>query len=104
MTFRIDRTGSVVPARRAREDQADTDEHQPLGLPVPIGAPRRVFTERRADDSGFAAQLLGQDGEKRGLRGGEPVIDAARRLYSKVEWSGPSDRRARKGRQARTEA
>jgi hypothetical protein len=51
----------------------------------------------------FAAQLIGQDGQKRGLRGGPPVLDAARTSYAKTEWSGPADRRARAGRTTKTE-
>jgi hypothetical protein len=51
----------------------------------------------------FSAQLIGQDGQKRGLRGGDPVIDSAKTAYNRTEWSGSRDRRARKGRAARTE-
>jgi hypothetical protein len=61
----------------------------------------------RADGSDgqavFAAQLIGQDGCKRGLRAGVEVIDRARSLYNRTEWSGASDRRAPKGAYARTQ-
>lgn len=47
--------------------------------------------------STFAAQMYGQTGQKRGLRGGQPVIDAARAAYLETEYSGPDDRRPPKG-------
>ncbi len=39
------------------------------------------------------AQVLGQDGQRRGLRGGKPVLDAARAAYLDAEWRGSGDRR-----------
>ena len=59
--------------------------------------------ERRRNDAEVAAQLMGQDGQRRGLRAGPQVVDTARAAYNRVEWSGSYDRRARKGRQARTD-
>jgi hypothetical protein len=50
----------------------------------------------------FAAQLLG-GGQKRGLRGGAETLDRARTAYLETEWSGPSDRRVRRGRITKTE-
>lgn len=44
-------------------------------------------------DQAFQAQVLGQDGQKRGLRGGKPVLDAARSAYLETEWRGEYDRR-----------
>jgi hypothetical protein len=45
----------------------------------------------------FAAQLIGQDGQRRGLRGGAPVLDAARSAYLGAEYSGENDRRPSSG-------
>jgi hypothetical protein len=45
----------------------------------------------------FEAQLLGQPGQKRGLRGGQPVLDHARAAYLGAEYSGQSDRRPPSG-------
>lgn len=50
-----------------------------------------------AVDPAFSAQLLGQDGQRRGLKGGPPVLDAARSGYLKAQHSGPTDRRPRPG-------
>ncbi|MGO4409332.1 MULTISPECIES: hypothetical protein [unclassified Brevundimonas] len=51
----------------------------------------------------FAAQVIGQTGQKRGLKGGPPVLDAARSTYLGAEYSGQRDRRPRVGKAARTE-
>ncbi len=53
--------------------------------------------------SAFAAQLMGQGGRKRGLKGGPPVLGEAKSAYLEAEYSGPNDRRARTGRITRTE-
>jgi hypothetical protein len=51
----------------------------------------------------FAAQVMGQGGQKRGLRGGPETLDHARSAYREPEWSGPADRRPPPGRIAKTE-
>lgn len=104
MTFRIDRTRPAVSARSAPRPDADrTDEaYEPSFLPVPVGSvsePPRP--DRRDAESAFEAQLMGQDGQKRGLRAGQPLLDQARATYSRIEWSGANDRRRRAGRNAR---
>jgi hypothetical protein len=85
-------------ARRA-DDGADRNLPAIYEPPVPPAADSGPVDPTAA----FAAHLMGQDGQKRGLRGGAPVLDAARATYNKVEWSGPADRRARKGGAAKTE-
>jgi hypothetical protein len=45
----------------------------------------------------LAAQLMGQDGQKRGLRGGPQTLAQARAAYLSAEWSGAIDRRNRTG-------
>lgn len=52
---------------------------------------------RARPDQTFQAQVLGQGGAKRGLRGGQPVLDAARSAYLATEWRGPDDRRIATG-------
>jgi hypothetical protein len=54
-------------------------------------------------DSAFAAQLLGQSGRKRGLKGGQPVLVGARSAYLEAEFSGPSDRRVAVGKITKTD-
>ena len=52
---------------------------------------------RRTADPGFVAQMLGAGGQRRGLKGGAPVLQAARRAYLETQWSGGGDRRAAVG-------
>lgn len=61
-------------------------------LPAPISpAPEQPGT------AAFEAQRLGQEGQKRGLRGGKPVLEHARHAYLGAEWSGEADRRPPRG-------
>ena len=46
----------------------------------------------------FAAQLMGQTGQRRGLKGGPPVLDAARSAYLGAEHSGAAERRPQPGK------
>jgi hypothetical protein len=66
---------------------------------VPAEAARAVPPKGEPSPSAavFDAQLLGQDGEKRGLRAGPQLIQGASQSYNRAEWSGSKDRRARKG-------
>ena len=45
----------------------------------------------------FEAQMMGQSGQRRGLKGGQPVLDAARSAYLDAEWRGEHDRRLAPG-------
>jgi hypothetical protein len=45
----------------------------------------------------FAAQVMGQTGQRRGLKGGPPVLNAARATYLEAEYSGERDRRPAAG-------
>lgn len=107
---RIDRIRRAAQARSASRTEADSVEQGgetfSANLPVAVGpvpAPRSFREDRRRVESEFAAQMLGQDGQRRGLRAGPNIVDIAQAAYNRVEWSGSYDRRARKGRQARTE-
>lgn len=63
-------------------------------LPVAVGpASARVRGGEVRADARFAAQLLGADGQRRGLKGGPPVLEAARAAYLRAQWSGAGDRR-----------
>lgn len=46
----------------------------------------------------FAAQMMGQTGQRRGLKGGPPVLDAARSAYLGTEHSGAAERRPQPGK------
>ena len=106
---RIDRIRrSAKPGTPAKADIAhltDADAFDPRTLPIAAGSVRVVSDVRYHDPeppSVFAAQLIGQHGQKRGLRAGPVHIDAANGAYKKIEWSGSKDRRAVVGQTTRT--
>lgn len=91
------------PARRALPAPRDGERHESEeevvfvveeDVPPPRKAPPQP---RRAGFAAFAAQVMGQPGQKRGLRGGQEVLDAARTTYLGTEYSGPADRRPKTG-------
>ena len=112
MTDLIPPAAGVPAERRAGDrrasDRRSGDRRQPSGgknLPVPAGPAVHVHEPRPEADAGaaeFTAQLIGQVGQKRGLKGGPPVLNLARATYLSTEFSGPHDRRKRAGRIART--
>jgi len=59
--------------------------------------------EPEVSATAYAAQIIGQGGQKRGLRGGPDTLDRARTTYLETEWSGPADRRIRRGVITKTE-
>ena len=81
-----------VPAGE-RVDHAASPAKPAVSPPNPVVAPPALF----------AAQVLGQKGQKRGLKGGPPVLDAARSTYLGAEYSGKHDRRPRVGKARQTE-
>lgn len=107
MMSRIDRIRRANQVGRLA--RADSDAHEEMADPkvarLPVVVPAAKPPPPGDGDPGavFNAQLMGQDGQKRGLRAGPLHIEAARGAYNKVEWSGSKDRRARAGRNAKTE-
>ncbi len=108
MTRRIGAVGApnAVDPKGADPDPAGRREASSQAL-IPAGP---VVTHAKAgppDDppggSVFAAQLFGQTGRKRGLKGGPPVLVGARSAYLEAEFSGPSDRRIPPGKMTKTE-
>jgi hypothetical protein len=90
--------------RRAAERRAAASDAEARNLPVPAGPVHDHEPKPPPMGPGaFSAQLMGQGGDKRGLRGGPPVLQSARSAYLEAEFSGPRDRRVRKGRIAKTE-
>lgn len=107
MMSRIDRIKDTVSARRAARAAADrideTRAQTSSNLPVPVGpvtAIPRSFRDERGGDAQVSAQLMGQDGQRRGLRAGPSLLEIARDAYSRTEWSGSYDRRLSAGRLA----
>src|SRR5258706_14479144 len=90
--------------RRAAEESAVASAAETPKVPVAVGPVHDHEPKPPVFGPGaFSAQLLGQGGEKRGLRGGPPVLETARSAYLEAEYLGPLDRRMGKGRITKTE-
>ncbi|QUD90843.1 hypothetical protein KCG34_18615 [Phenylobacterium montanum] len=57
----------------------------------------------KVSEAAYAAQMMGQGGHKRGLRGGKETLDRARATYLGTEYSGAADRRLATGKITKTE-
>jgi hypothetical protein len=90
--------------RRAAEAPA-ADPAADARLPVVAGSLQadETTSRTRRGFGAFAAQILGQGGQKRGLRGGPETLQQARATYLETEWSGHADRRPQPGRITKTE-
>lgn len=100
--------------RRQGDERRDGEARPPRAL-VPADEPPAAAHEPAppsgageappvpVQPSAFAAQMIGQTGARKGLRGGPPVLDAARGSYLETEYSGPSDRRPKPGKTKRTD-
>lgn len=88
------RLGRRVTDPSAILDHDDAAPSAGTNLPVVAGP-----LSHREDVAAGAveAQLLGQAGIKRGLKGGKPVLDQARSAYLGAEYSGSADRRPAPG-------
>ena len=87
--------------RKAPARPEENTETEAANLPAPVGSARTVPPARPvASAAAIEAQMIG---ERRGLRGGASVIDQAKVTYNRTEWSGSKDRRAPKGRAAKTD-
>lgn len=90
------------PARRALPAPRDGERHETEEEVVFVveedaPPPRQEPPPRREGFAAFAAHVMGQSGQKRGLRGGQEVLDTARSTYLGTEYSGPADRRPATG-------
>lgn len=103
----IQRANAVRRAhRQARGLDVAHEVEDSSNLPVPVGDagdPPPPEPPRPAGAAAYAAQLMGQSGQRRGLKGGAPVLDSARAAYLGTEWSGPADRRGPKGKTTKTD-
>ena len=113
MTGPVDPLGRTPNTRRQRRRADDPPPHDLESsnalLPVPIAAPPQAEARsepqpaRKAGFSAFDAHMIGQDNRRRGLKGGQPVLDEARSRYLGTEYSGLADRRPAAGRITKTE-
>ena len=64
---------------------------------VRAGHSRREAESRYRTATAFDAQVFGQPGQRRGLKGGAPVLAAAHGAYLAAEFTGEADRRPTPG-------
>ncbi|MEJ2817768.1 hypothetical protein [Caulobacter sp. CCG-8] len=104
--------GPIDPIRRAQAARRALPAPRETDRPEADGEEDVTFVRdeqpappppRRGAFATFAAHLMGQSGQKRGLRGGQEVLDAARSTYLGTEYSGPADRRPKAGLIKKTE-
>jgi len=91
---RLGLTRRALPAPRDAQRHEETEE---VVLSPEDEDERPAPPPRREGFAAFAAHLMGQVGQKKGLRGGQEVLDAARSTYLGTEYSGPADRRPKVG-------
>ena len=102
-----DPTGPIgaVAERRARERRA-SERRKPSTCTALVLAPAPPSPTPEASEpiaeAAFTAQVLGQTGQKRGLKGGQPVLEQARSAYLGAAYSGAADRRPTPGGVTRT--
>lgn len=105
MSDPIDPASGVAKERRAKErrrtDRRQSERRRIRKLLLPAAPPAEC--DDGPGEAAFTAQLLGQEGQKRGLRGGVPVLEEARHAYLDAEWLGRSDRRQKTGKTAKTD-
>ena len=88
--------------RRAKVDN-DGRDLVPIEPVEDHDVPPSPAPGRDAGPSAFDAQLLGQDGVKRGLKGGQEVLGKARSTYLSSEYAGAGDRRPKPGQVKKTD-
>ncbi|OYW28803.1 MAG: hypothetical protein B7Z44_07085 [Caulobacter sp. 12-67-6] len=103
----IDPIRRSSPSRRALTVRQNTAEHdaretEPEDV-VFVREEQPAPPPRKSGFATFAAHLMGQSGQKRGLRGGQEVLDSARSTYLGTEYSGEADRRPKAGLLRKTE-
>ena len=74
----------LVPVSKAPDTGPDPASPAASNAPLDPGA-------------AFAAQMMGQTGQRKGLKGGPPVLDAARATYLGAEYTGEKNRRPSAG-------
>ena len=99
-----DKTGQDRTASASRDlvPVGEVVDHTPPGDPATSAARTRKARSAATGAAAFAAQILGQGGQRNGIRGGPPVMDAARATYLGAQYSGEQERRPPSGTTKRT--
>lgn len=90
--------------RRAERRRKPEDSRALVPLePTKAGQGPAEAAAKPLPDPAFEAQRLGQPGQKRGLKGGQEVLNQARSTYLRSEYSGQAERRPNPGKTTKTE-
>ena len=82
--------------RDERRQKKPSSSKAIVATAIPV-SPAKPASVPAPPPAAFAAQVLGQPGRKRGLKGGSEVLDVARATYLSREYSGSRDRRPSPG-------
>ena len=95
----------AASASRALVPAGEVVDHPEAGDRDPATSAARTRKARlqTTGAAAYAAQVLGQGGQRNGIRGGPPVMDAARATYLGAQYSGDEERRPPSGTTKRTE-
>jgi hypothetical protein len=88
---------------RGQAGGAQADPAAAVSVTVSVAASKPALTPAPPPTS-TDTHLLAQAARVRGLRGGQKVLEAARRAYLEIQYSGALDRRAGAGKKAKVEA
>ena len=91
-----------IPRRRRRDDAVraeagQDDEFVDVRIRVAAKKPAESPRGRGEASPTIEAHLIAQSAQMRGLKGGAERLETARHTYLGTEFSGPNDRRPRKG-------
>jgi hypothetical protein len=89
--------------REGSSSRALVPTQAPIDPAEPADRPGTVRGVKAAPAAAFVAQMIGQGGQRNGIRGGPPVLDAARSTYLGTEYSGENERRPPAGKTGDTE-
>ena len=97
------RSGQRRAPKEARPGKALVATEAPIDPAEPADRATTARDINAAPASAFAAQMIGQGGQRKGIRGGPTLMDAARSTYLGAEYSGEMDRRPAPGKVGKTE-
>jgi hypothetical protein len=97
----------IRPVRLIRRERRKTDDAEPttptVNVTVNVAPPAPPQAAPYQPPTNLDAHLIAQGARRRGLRGGQKVLEYARGAYLEAEYSGPNDRRATTGKITKTE-
>ena len=97
------RSGQRRAPREATPGKSLVVTEAPIDPAEPADRATTARDVNAAPASAYAAQMIGQGGQRNGIRGGPTLMDAARSTYLGAEYSGEMDRRPPLGKTGKTD-